>query len=263
MGDVSYKPLIEDFVWSYSRVRSYEDCPYRFFLQYISKCKGIDKFYASYGSFMHKLIERYYKGKLTKEQMLTTFLTEFSKEVKGERPQDGIAQKYIKYGADYLRGFKPFPYNMVAAEKKVKFDVGGIPFIGYIDYLGERDGEYYIVDNKSRNLKPRSGRLRPTAKDKELDLMLKQLYLYSAGIKQEFGKFPKALCFNCFKTGIFIEEPFNEKAYYEAVKWASQIIDDIKDTDDFYPNIDFFSCNYICEVSNDCCYNHTAYGEGK
>lgn len=50
MGEVSYLPLIEDMVWSYSRIESFNDCPYRFFLKYISKCKETDKFYASYST---------------------------------------------------------------------------------------------------------------------------------------------------------------------------------------------------------------------
>ena len=143
---------------------------------------------------------------------------------------------------------------MVAVEEKVDFEIDGTQFVGYIDYHGIKDGEHYIVDNKSRDLKPRSNRKTPTVKDKELDEMLRQLYIYSAAIKQKYGKFPKALCFNCFKTGTFIEEPFNEDAYNEAIEWAKKNIEDIKNADDFYPNREFFSCYYICGVSDECCY---------
>lgn len=50
-------------------------------------------------------------------------------------------------------------YSMVDVEKRVDFDIDGIRFVGYIDYLGiDDDGEFHIIDNKSRDLKPRSGR---------------------------------------------------------------------------------------------------------
>lgn len=261
MGEVSYLPLIEDMVWSYSRIESFNDCPYRFFLKYISKCKDADKFYASYGSFMHKLIENYYRGILSKDEMLTEFLTGFSKNVKGTRPQESTVQKYIRCGVEYLKGFQPFKYPMVEVEKRVEFEIEGLKFVGYIDYLGEENGEYYIIDNKSRDLKPRSNREKPTVKDKELDSMLKQLYIYSAAVKQEYGKFPKALCFNCFKSGVFIEEPFREEAYNEAISWVKRSVADIKLTDDFYPNREFFSCFYICGVSDDCVYDQMAREE--
>lgn len=258
MCEVSYLPLIEDMVWSYSRIESFNDCPYRFFLKYISKCKETDKFYASYGSFMHKLIENYYRGVLSKEDMVTEFLIGFSANVKGARPQESIVQKYIKCGVDYLTRFQPFKYSMVDVEKRVDFEIDGLKFVGVIDYLGEQEGEYYIIDNKSRDLKPRSNRAKPTAKDKELDVMLRQLYIYSAAVKQEYGRFPKALCFNCFKSGVFIEEPFKEEAYLDAIEWVKNSVKEIKETEEFYPNREFFSCHYICGVNEDCIYDEMA-----
>ena len=254
MGDISYKPLIEDMLWSYSRIDCYKECRYKWFLKYIKNCKEIPMFYSSYGSFMHKLIELYYKGEITKDQMLTKFLLDFSKEVRGDRPSAKIVEGYIHSGVEYLSGFTEFPFNMVDVEKKVNFEIDGYNFIGIIDYVGEKDGEYYIVDNKSRDLSPRSNRKKPTLKDAELDEMLKQLYIYSAAIKNEFGKFPKELCFNCFRTGVFIREPFSIDKYNETIEWAKTQIELIKNEEEFSPMIDFFGCKYICGVQNECCY---------
>lgn len=254
MGDAIYRPLIEDMKWSYSRIKTFEDCPYGFFLKYICKCPEQDNFYASYGTFMHGLIEQYYRGRLSKNEMIQAFLTGFSTDVKGIRPQAGTVSKYIKSGVKYLRSFQPFKYSMVDIEKKIDFKVRDLNFVGIIDYLGEKDGEYYIIDNKSRDLKPRSNRKKPTVKDRELDQMLKQLYIYSAAIKQEYGKFPKALCFNCFKAGVFIEEEFKEEAYYEAMQWAEDMIEHIKGAEDFPPNMEFFYCGQLCGYKGQCCY---------
>ena len=261
MSEVSYLPLIEDMTWSYSRIETFSDCPYRFFLKYISNISESDRFYASYGSFIHSLIERYYKKELSKEELETEFLLGFSNNVKGVRPPQSTVDKYIKCGSEYFRNFKPFDFNMVGVEKKVSFEIDGLPFIGYIDYLGEKDGEYFVIDNKSRDLKPRSKRKKPTQKDQELDKMLRQMYIYSTAVKQEFGKFPKALCFNCFKSGIFIEEPFNIDAYNETIEWVKKNINDIKTADDFYPYLDYFACNNICGVSEECIYHQTEIEE--
>ncbi|MBP5462717.1 MAG: PD-(D/E)XK nuclease family protein [Lachnospiraceae bacterium] len=255
MGEISYKPLVEDMTWSYSRIECFNDCPYRFFLKYIRHCDEKPQFYSSYGSFMHKLLEQYYRGELTKEEMQTKFLFDFSKEVQGIRPQESTVRKYIEAGIEYLRGFNPLPFKMIDVEKEVRFEIGGRPFVGFIDYIGEKDGELYIVDNKSRDLKPRSGKAKQTAKDKELDEMLKQLYVYAAAVKQEYGRFPKYLCFNCFKTNTFIEEEFNENKFTETIEWITKSIEDIVDSadnEDFYPNVEFFGCYYICGVSDDC-----------
>jgi hypothetical protein len=182
------------------------------------------------------------------------FLFGFKEEVKGDRPSQQIVEKYIQRGLEYFNTFEPFPYNMIDVEKEVNFEIGGYPFVGYIDYLGEKDGDYFIVDNKSRDLKPRSNNGKKTANDELIDKMLRQLYIYSTGVKNEFGRFPKALCFNCYKAGTFIVEPFDEEKYKESIEWATKCIDEILLTTHFPPNIDFFNCKYICGLGEQCCY---------
>ena len=261
MGEISYKPIIDDMVWSFSRLNSYNDCPYRWFLKYIKCFNETEKFYTSYGVFMHKILEKHYSGKLLRDNMLIEFLLNFSSEVKGVRPQESTVQKYIEQGSEYLRNFKPLPFEIVSVEDKVEFSIDGIPFIGVIDLLGKENGEYIIIDNKSRDLKPRSNRKKPTIKDKELDDMLKQLYLYSGAVFQKYGKYPKELYFNCFRTGTFIREPFNIEAYNNTIRWAKDRITEISNDTDFEANLNFFSCHYICGVSNDCIYNLEACEE--
>lgn len=264
MGEVSYRPLIEEMTWSYSRLEIFDDCPYRWYLQYLHypKPKKETKFYAAYGLFMHDILENYYTGKLSKDEALMTFLTQFSERTQGTgRPKIATVQKYMQSGKEFLKSLQPFRFEMVSVEERMDFDIDGIPFTGRIDYLGMEDGEYVIVDNKSRDLKPRSNRAKPTLKDKELDAMLRQLYIYAEAVRQKYGKLPKSLCFNCFRTGVFIEEPFNEDAYHEAIQWAKNKVEEIAGADEFYPNREFFSCYYLCGMSNHCCYDKEARAE--
>jgi RecB family exonuclease len=261
MSNISYRPLIEDMVWSYSRIETYNDCPYRFFLRYIRGYEDCDKFYATYGSFMHKILERFYKKELSKNEMVQTFLLDFSKEVRGFRPEEKTVQKYIQDGCAYLREFEPLPFNMIDVEKRVEFSIGKYKFVGFIDYLGEKDGGLYIVDNKSRNLKPRTKKSKPTLNDKELDQMLRQLYLYSVAVEQQYGELPEALCFNCFRTNTFIKEQFDIQKYEETKKWAIECIEKILETDEFVANQKYFSCTYICGVNDHCEYDIEAREE--
>lgn len=261
MGEVNYKPLIDDMVWSFSRIESYENCPQRWYLRYIRKCPERDKFYASYGSYMHRLIEQYYRGELTKDDMLTIFLRDFKKEVRGFRPKESTFKKFLDGAVNYLKDFEPLHYKMIDVEKKVEFEIGGKKFVGFIDYLGmdESDEELVIVDNKSRDLKPRSGREKPTVKDRELDEILRQLYLYCIPVEKEFGKLPKALCINCFRTGVFIYEPFNHEAYERSKIWALEEIEKISQDSDFEANPNPFACFWICGVSDNCEYDASSW----
>lgn len=256
MNEVSYKPLIDDMTWSYSRVTSFEDCPYQWFLQYIREEPKTDKFYASYGSFVHSLLEKYYKGKADKDSLYLEFLADFQDRVVGDRPNASIVSKYINRGKAYFQNLSELDMDIIAVEKKVNFEVGGYPFIGYIDLLCKtKDGDIVIIDHKSADLKERSNRKKPTLKDKELDEKLRQLYLYSTAVKDEFGRFPKYLCFNCFRSGVFIKEEFNEENYMNACDQMLTNIKQIEKTEDFYPQIDYFYCKYLCGQSENCWYN--------
>lgn len=261
MGEISYRPLIEDMTWSYSRLEIFDDCPYRWYLQYIHqpRLKKESKFYAAYGSFMHELLEAFYSNEITKDEALTMFLTQFTEKTKGTgRPKAATVQKYFQSGKEFLKSLEPTRFETVSIEERIDFNIDGIPFTCRIDYLGTEDGEFVVMDNKSRGLKPRSNRAKPTLKDKELDSMLRQLYIYAEAVRQKYGKLPKLLCFNCFRTGIIIEEPFNEDAYHEAIQWAKNKVEEISGADEFYPNRDFFSCYYICSLSDHCCYDREA-----
>lgn len=256
MGEISYRPLIRGMTWSYSRLKAYESCKYYWFLKYIRGTKDIPCFYTEYGSFIHELLEQYYTGEIGKSEMLTQFLCNFTKQVRGQRPSDSVVKKYIQAGTDYFLNFKPLPMETLWVEKKTHFMVGEHEFVGIIDYLGESEEDgLCLVDNKSRDLKPRSGRPVPTSKDLELDDMLRQLYLYCIPVLEEYGRYPDYLCFNCFKAGTFIKEPFCEQKFEEAKQWAINLIHEIEDTEEFEPNQNYFFCKWLCGVSDKCIYD--------
>ena len=213
-------------------------------------------FFASYGSFMHSLLEQFYKGEITREEMKIKYLFDFRKNVLGERPKESVVSNYIKQGAAYIDNFEPFSYMPVAVEQKVDFEIGGNRFTGFIDYVGldEPSGELCVIDHKSRDLKPRGKGKKRTQKDARLDEYLRQLYLYAAAVKNIHGSFPGFLIFNCFRTNTVIKEPFSQSDFNAALQWAENKAEEIKDADDLHPNIDFFSCKYICGVNHECCF---------
>lgn len=256
MSDVCYRPLIEDMTWSFSRIKTFSDCPYQWFLKYIHHSEEIPQFYASYGKFMHKIIEKYYRGDLPKSDMKLYFLLNFSKEVEGDRPSASIVENYVNKGLKYIEGFAEFPYECIDVEKKIYFEIDGIKFVAILDFIGkDKDGNIIIIDNKSRDLKPR-GKKKRTKNDDEIDEMLVQLYLYSVAILSEYGKLPTKLCFNCFKNGAFIEEDFDETKFEKAKEWAMKTVEEIAsvEEEDFKPDIEFFRCCYLCGFSDDCLY---------
>ena len=255
MGEVSYRPLIEDMVWSYSRIQSFRRCPYAWFQRYIRNDPEEPEFYASYGSFVHELFAEFYTGALSKEDLPEAFANRFGPEVKGLPPKRGLSESYFEEGLKYFQEFEPLPFRCVGVEKELFFQVGGFPFHGFIDFVGEReDGKLVVVDHKSRALKQRSKRKKPTANDREIDSILPQLYLYAEGLHQELGRFPDELCINCFRSGELIQEPFDPALLEQAKEDVIKSINDILDESEFYPVIDEFQCRNMCGFHYDCCY---------
>ena len=256
---INYAPLIKDMVWSYSRVKAYEDCPHRWFLKYIQfpKAEGIDLFFSSYGGFVHCLLERYYKGEITTEELQMLYVTQFRRQVLGAVPNETVFSNYFQDGLAYLQSLRPFPSEIILVEEKIQCEQLSKSFVGYLDLLlQEEDGSYTLIDHKSRALKPRSQRKKPTKLDGELDVYLIQLYLYSTYIKKQFGVFPQKLCFNCFRKKVLIEEPFSIESYEKSMSWFQEKITSIEKEEDFMPKMDYFKCRYLCDMQDYCDYYH-------
>lgn len=254
MGEYSYKPIMEGWVWSYSRLNSFDDCPYKFFMHYIDDEQEQDMFYASYGSFMHEMLADYYSGKCSKDELPSRFLYSFSDKVKGNRPSDAITKSYIEKGFQYFNNFVPLDIGVLGVEQEAHFNIGGFPIVGIIDLIGEKNGEIYVIDHKSRDLKQKSNRKTPTQNDIEIDAMMRQLYVYSKYIIDEFNKPPRYLCLNCFRSREVISTEFNTEKYNQTMEWVVKTINEIMEQDDFYPKVDFFKCKYLCGLNDRCEY---------
>ena len=253
MNGVCYEPLLRDMTWSFSRLSCYEDCPYRWYLRYLMDCPDEDRFYSSYGRFCHELIAGFYTGKYTKDRLLPEFLCGFSAEVTGERPDPKTVRRWLDQGAVYFEKFEPFPYKTLEVERKADFTVGDAQFTGVIDLLGRADdGSLVLVDHKSADLKPRSGRKKPTLSDRKLDDTLRQLYLYCIWVKDTYGEYPAFLDLNCFRTGTLIHEKFDPERLEEAKRWVLDTRARLFSDSDFIPNDDYFVCRWICGQHEHC-----------
>ena len=254
MSDSIYAPLVRDMTWSYSRVKTFETCPYKFYLRYILKRRPAEQFFANYGSFMHKLLEKYYKGEVKRRDLPSEFLLGFSDEVKGRAMSKKVFQNYFASGLSYLREFVPVEGGVVKTEGKVDGEINGLKFTGIVDLTLDDGEDLAIIDHKSRALKQRSKRAKPTKSDAELDEMLIQLYLYVPLIEKMYWRKPKWLCLNCFRNGEFIKEQYDEQKFEHAKAWLRENVDRIASEEDFDPDPEYFKCHNLCEMSGHCEY---------
>lgn len=240
-------------IWSYSRVKSFTDCPYRWYLRYILNKEPEALFFSSYGSFVHKLLDGYYSKEISGSGLLPLYLTGFRKSVKLPAPTAQVFNRYFQDGVRYFTSFEPLPFLVSETEKRIDTSIDGISFTGWIDFLGEDSYGDVIIDHKSRVLKQRSARKKPTKSDEELDEYFRQLYLYGAALKEICGKSPDRIGFNCFRNeDPVIMEPYNPEKEDEARRWFSETIETIGREKEFRPRMEYFKCNHLCDMKNYC-----------
>ena len=120
-------------IWSFSRLNLYYACPYSWLLQYIEEEESDDNFYAQYGSFMHKTLEKYYSDELQMFELsgyYEEYYDDFVTEEDIYSKSNNLKERYKEIGIDYLDNLKPLPagYKIVAVEKKVEFEIDGYKF---------------------------------------------------------------------------------------------------------------------------------------
>ena len=244
--------------WSYSKLTTFKNCPYEFYLRYIKGTKKEENFYGVFGSFVHEILEKYEKGELPIYEISQYYMNNFDEYV----PDDGdvdeeTRDKYYTQGLDYLDNIDLLfeDYDILGVEKKIQFEVESYPFEGYIDLLlrHKDDGQIIMVDHKSRNLKfKKNGDLSKSSLD-AFDSFKKQQYLYSRAVIDEYGKAPTKLCWNMFRDKKWISVDFDPAEYEKTLQWASWSVGMIRLEEDWRPNPQFFYCRHLCGMRGKAC----------
>ena len=255
--------LPEGHVYSYSQLSSVYECPYSYYEERIDlEPDGSPKelqsnFFAEHGSLVHKIIEKWAKGEITREQMPEEYALLYPAYVVTPPPgyMTAYRQKAFDSGYEYFMNFDGFPdFEIISAEDEFVIDLPLLdgttrPFKGVIDLIckDKATGELIIMDHKSKSMKEFK---------KCRDAMYRQQYLYSAYVKQKFGHFPDRLMFNLFKESYLDDIRFDEDEYDNILRWAADCIHEIEERDIFTwlemkPEPDFF-CNEICSVRKYC-----------
>ena len=241
--------------FSYSRLSAFDSCRYKWLMKYIfGIAKLEDGFFSSYGTFMHDILAKFYRGEGDADALVSYYLENYFAQVTGKPQKNSTAINYFNAGLDMVSNLQPTDKEILGVEKEVYWTLDGREYIGYIDLiLRDKDG-IIIRDHKNRDLKPRSNRKKPTKSDEELDSYLRQLYLYAIPIKELYGEYPVSLEFNCFRTQDQIKEPFKMDNFEKTKQWSIDKADEIEKTDYWNPTIDYFGCKYLCDIKRECEY---------
>ena len=260
MIDYDVEGSIDLMLFSYSRLSSFYNCKHEWYLHYIEGRQGLDNFFSQFGSYMHKILEKYEKGELDFFDLVDYYTEHFSEEIYFDAPPNNyvdIKDSYYKKGLDYLENIDLVleKYNVLGIEKKVEFELGGFPFVGFIDLLLEdkETKEITILDHKSASIKfLKNGNVAKGDKEHVEDFK-RQLYLYSIPVLEEYGRV-NFLEWNLFKDRNHYRIPWNGTEFESAKEWALSTIDLQKSERDWEPKQDLFYCKYLCGMREECEY---------
>ncbi len=259
MNDIergNHMSLINDgYVYSYSRLTSFAECPYSFFLKQIERLPQKTNGFAEQGSLIHDLIDKWAKGELQKEDLPNEYVRRYPDEVVTQFPNNmvsrGYAEKTYEAGLRYFEKFDEFKgLQIIGTEIKFKTVLCGRPFVGTIDMVArdKKTGKLLIVDHKSKSY---------LSFTKSGSIMWRQQLLYALYIKETYGIYPDMLMFNLFKeNGMRISKPFIMAEYEDAIKWAEEIMTQIESYEMYdwlahKERPDFF-CQNLCNMREHC-----------
>ena len=257
---------MDNIYFSYSSLTTFENCKYCYRLSYIDKKEPKENnFFGEYGLLVHDTIEQYFNGTLESYE-LSDYFTRKYKEVMLTPPPPfpaGMEEKYIVQGVEFFNTFyfEKEKYRILEVESELDFEISGITMKGRPDLIlyDINKKENILLDYKTAFPFWNDKRTKKEKVDKKkIDGYFTQMYLYCYGIKQcknlQIDKiilwFPRA------KREI--ERYWEEEEQNNAIHWAKNIIENIKNEKEFrFNNSNTYFCNFLCGVRNYCEYTPT------
>ncbi|MFH1591967.1 MAG: PD-(D/E)XK nuclease family protein [Candidatus Woesearchaeota archaeon] len=243
--------------YSHSRLGTFQQCKYKYKLQYIDKIKSdLESIEIFMGKRVHEVLEKLYNNlkfqKLnTKEELLQFFEKIWDENwhgkvfiVKDEYTAKNYKEMGKKFIADYYDHYKPFNHRtVIAIETQDRLDLSeGYQYHIRIDHLAcDKEGNYYVCDYKTNN---------SLKAQEELDED-HQLAMYSLWVKQKYpdAKSVKLVWyFLAFDKEMVSER--NDEQLEELKEQIKKIIKEIEVCDKFPTNISTL-CNY-CQYKPQC-----------
>ena len=234
--------------YSFSKLNSWWTCPYGYKLRYIDHQSGIGNAFASFGTLIHSIMERYCKGEIMLQDLVSVYEWEFETSVPEKFPYNKyvvLKDSYYKQGLDFLSSFQGYPsYQILGIEEHFELPIQDWTLVGFIDLVFmDQDGKLVIRDYKSKS---------SFKNEKEQREYARQLYLYSLYIKEKYGRYPDELQFLMFRKQEIVRIEFNEQDLHDALDWAISTVETIRSAFNYPATCDDFYGTNLCNHREYC-----------
>ena len=237
--------------YSHSRVSTFEQCPYKYKLQYIDKEKPEiqNTIEAFMGDIVHQSLEDLYKKKKFKQRVAKASLIKFYRDlwekeysedvkvVKDNLTADNYKKMGEKFLSDYYDTYKPFEQLTILGletQDRMTLPDGSQWHVRIDKFACDNEGNYYVMDYKTNS----------RMKDQEEADSDRQLAMYSFWVKDKF-KDAKAVKL-VWHMLAFNKEVVSERTPEQLEKLQQEVVELIKEIEnakEFPTNVTAL-CNY-------------------
>ena len=263
-------------VYSFSRLKLFNECRHAYFLTYVLKCDKKPNIYSEIGTIIHEVLEDVQSGKdIPVEERIEMFEDKVDEcKIFGiEFVNEKIEEKYVENIKHCLRNFKPLQGVKFEIEKEVRLELGSSVLTGFIDLVvHNEDGTVSVIDFKTSSKYAK----------KDLPKNANQLIIYGLALEQ-MGYVVRDVKWMMLKYATvkgkrgnkmierreledgqefedcFVEYPYNAISKIECIDWIEETIDEIESLTkyDTWEHKDInkgtsFYCSNICSCCGKC-----------
>lgn len=181
-------------IFSYSRLNTFNNCPYEYYQTYILKKPRLNNIYGVLGGYTHQLLEQLQTQTLENKEALMLFRSKVLEcEILDIKfPTDAIKNNFVECIEHYLINFKPIECKSQLIELEFYTTLGETEtcILGYIDLVTLNfDNSVFVYDYKTSTMYTKQA----------LQEHEKQLLVYALALKNEYKITPKKIAFNMLK----------------------------------------------------------------
>ena len=234
--------------YSFSKLTTFEQCRYQYYLNYIEKRKGEQNAFAQYGTFVHSLLEQHAKGELAVWELLDVYRDGYDQAVTHPFPPNkyvDLAESYYHDGYEFLKNFDGLDeLEILGTETRFKETLDDFYYTGVIDLTyRDKDGGIVVQDWKSKS---------KFANKKEQAEYARQPLSYGLHIINKFKIPPKTLRFYMFRKRGIIDIPFTTQDYENTLCWIRGTVKEIRECKVWDATPDKFFCDELCNYRDTC-----------
>ena len=263
-------------VYSFSRLKLFNECRHAYFLTYVLKCDKKPNIYSEIGTIIHEVLEDVQGGKdIPVEERIEMFEDKVDEcKIFGiEFVNEKIEEKYVENIKHCLRNFKPLQGVKFEIEKEIRLELGSSVLTGFIDLVvHNEDGTVSVIDFKTSSKYAKKDLLKNANQLIIYGLALEQMGYVVRDVKWMMLKYAtvkgkrgdKMIERRELEDGqefedCFVEYPYNAISKMECVDWIEETIEEIESLTkyDTWEHKDInkgtsFYCSNICSCCGKC-----------